>query len=179
MKSANIILIVLAIGLFYTFSSPVYQEVKVLKAEAGEYQDLIDNVSRIADTRDALLSSYQAIPRSEMERLSRVLPDTVDAVKLAYDLDNIGGRYGIAVKDVRVSTTADPNAALAVLPSYDIGYDTATVTFSFISNYSNFIKMIADLEKSLRIMDVKSVFFEAEDAGLYEHTVVVETYWLK
>ena len=36
-----------------------------------------------------------------------------------------------------------------------------------------------DLEKSLRIMNVKSISFKASDNGLYEHQITLETYWLK
>ena len=179
MKISNLILIILAIGLFYTFSSPVYRDVKMLQASANEYQNLIGNVEHMSETRDALLVNYQNISRLQLERLGRVLPDTVDAVRLALDLDTIGSHYGITIKDVRVETNGNQNSALAVLPDHDLGYQAAIVTFSFVSNYDNFTKMLADLEKSLRIMEVKSINFKAEDSGLYEHTIKVETYWLK
>lgn len=180
MKSTqNLILIVLAAGLFYAFTSPVYQDTKSLQASVAEYRNVLDNVSRITETRDALLENYQTIPRDQVERLAKILPNNVDAVRLALDLDTIGGRYGIAIKDVQVDTHPDQKASLAVVPQYNLGYETARVTFSFVSNYPNFTKFLADLEKGVRIMDVKSVSFKVSDSGLYEHTVTVETYWLK
>jgi Tfp pilus assembly protein PilO len=175
----NLILIVLAIGLFYTFGSPQYQEVKTLQASANEYQDVIENVSRIAAARDALLVEYESIPAIERDKLLKVLPNNVDSVRLALDLDTIAGRYGIAIKDVSVDAKADPNAALAVLPDNKLPYEKAVVTFSFVSNYENFVRLLSDLEKSLRIMDIKSVSFRVAPNGLYEHELQVETYWLK
>lgn len=175
----NLILIVLAVGLFYTFTSPQYQEVKVLQASANEYQKVIENVSRIAEARDALLVSYEAIPRIERDKLLKVLPNNVDSVRLALDLDTIAGRYGIAIRNVRVDTKADPNAASIVLPDHKLPYEKAIVTFGFISNYENFIRLLTDLERSLRIMDIKSVSFRVAETGLYEHQIQVETYWLK
>lgn len=174
----NLILIVLAIGLFYTFGSPQYKQVKALQNSAAEYRDVIENVSRIAEARDALLIDFEAIPRIERDKLLKVLPNNVDSVRLALDLDTIAGRYGIAIKNVSVDSKADPNAALAVLPD-DLPYEKAIVTFSFVSNYNNFMSFLGDLEKSLRIMDVKSVVFRVTENGLYEHTLQVETYWLK
>jgi hypothetical protein len=180
MKSpTNIVLVLLAIALFYAYTSPQYQEVKALRASAGEYQDVLDNVSNIAAARDALLVDYQSIPRNQVERMSKMIPDTVDTVRLALDLDTIASRYGITLKDVKVDTKGDPNSALAVLPNNSVSYEKAMVTFSFISNYDNFIRFLADLERSLRLMDVKSVFFATTEGGLYEHKMVVETYWLK
>lgn len=175
----NLILIVLAVGLFYTFSSPQYREVQGLQASAAEYRSVIENVSRIAEARDALLDNYEAIPARERDKLLKVLPNSVDAVRLALDLDTIAGRYGIAIRNVKVDSLADPNAALAVLPNNDVPYKKAVVTFNFVSNYENFIRFISDLEKSLRIMDVKSVNFRVSENGIYEHNVQVETYWLK
>lgn len=178
-SSSNIALIVLAIGLFFSFTSPAYQEVKTLQTSANEYRSVIDNISHIAETRDALLVNYESIPQIEIDRLAKVLPDNIDAVRLALDLDTIAGRYGVAVKDLQVETKPDQNLALAVLPGRAQPYQSATVTFSFVSNYGNFAKLLADLERSLRIMDVRSVTFKATDEGLYDHRVTVSTYWLQ
>lgn len=175
----NLILILLSVGLFYTFTSPQYEDVRALQASAGEYRNVIENVSRIAETRDALLVDYQSIPTDELVRLEKILPDNVDTVRLALDLDTIAARYAISIKDVQVDTKVDPNAALLVLPEHAEPYEKVTVSFSFISNYENFMKMLSDLERSLRIMDVKSVTFKVSDTGLYEHRMSVETYWLK
>lgn len=180
MKSpSNIALIALALGLFFSFTSPSYQEVKTLRTSASEYRGVINNISNIAETRDALLVSYESIPQVEIDRLAKVLPDNIDAVGLALDLDTIAGRYGIAVKSLQVETKPNENLALAVLPGRSMPYQSATVTFSFISNYEDFAKLLADLEKSLRIMDVRSVTFKTTEAGLYDHRVTVSTYWLK
>jgi len=178
MKSSSIIIIVLAIALFYTFTSPEYQKVQALQASAGEYRSVIENVSRIADSRDVLLVDYQAISASERDRLSKVLPDNIDTVRLALDLDTIAGRYGITLKNVQVGKS-DLNSALAVIPDQALPYEKVVVTFGFISNYENFMRMLNDLEKSLRIMDVKTVSFRVSESGFYEHQMSVETYWLK
>ena len=175
----NLIFILLSIGLFFSFTSPRYQEVKTLQASAAEYRNVIENISRIAETRDRLLVNYEAIPRAQIERLEKILPNNVDTVRLALDLDALSGRYGITLKDVQVETKSDPNAALVAVSDKRLPYEKVTVSFSLISNYPNFVKMLADLERSLRIMDVKAITFKALDIGLYEHKMTVETYWLK
>jgi hypothetical protein len=180
MKSPkNLILLLLSIGLFYTFTSPQYKEVKALQASVGEYRNVIENVSRIAEARDALLLDYETIPLNQLEHLEKILPDNVDTVRLALDLDTIASRYAISIKDVQVDNKVDTNAALIFLPEHALPYEKVTVSFSFISNYQNFMRMLGDLEKSLRIMDVKTVSFKISESGLYEHRMTVETYWLK
>jgi hypothetical protein len=175
---SSLILLILAVALFYVFTSPEYQKVKALQASATEYSDVIDNVSKIADSRDALLVDYDAIPLAERDRLSKVLPDNVDTVRLALDLDTIARRYNIALKNVQVER-ADSNSSLAVLPDSTVPYQKVVVTFGFNASYENFARFLGDLEKSLRIMDVKSVSFRVNDNGFYEHEMKVETYWLQ
>jgi len=97
---------------------------------------------------------------------------------LALDLDGIAGRYGISLKKVQVDRQEDDNAGVISVGSPN-PYEKVNVTFTFISNYSNFTKFLADLEKSLRIANVHSIYFQTNNAGLYEHRVTIETYWLK
>lgn len=175
----NLVLILLALGLFFTITSPQWENVKTLQASARDYQNVIQNVERIAETRDRLLVNYEAIPKKEIDRLAKILPDDVNAVELAVDLDTIAARHGISIKNVQIDSSTNANAALIVLPEYDKPYDKIAVSFSFISNYANFTRFLADLEKSLRIMDVKSASFNTEETGLYEHKLTIETYWLK
>ncbi|MBX4206299.1 type 4a pilus biogenesis protein PilO [Candidatus Parcubacteria bacterium] len=178
-RTTALILILLSGAVFYTFTSKQYGEAQALAAEASEYRSVIGNVSRIAEARDNLLSSYETIPQSEKDRLMKVLPDNVDAVGLARDLDTIASRYGISIKSVQIEDQATTDPSTIVLPEYALPYDKALVSFSFVSTYSNFEKFLGDLEKSLRIMDVKDASFQTGETGLYEHRITVETYWLK
>lgn len=178
-RPSSFILIILGITLFYTFTTHQYDTLKEKRAEAAEYQNVIDNVENIVETRDRLLEDYRAIPRDQIDRLFKVLPDNADSVRLALDLDTIASSYGISISNVRVADAGDPNARLLVLPNSKKSYDKARVSFSFVSNYDNFRQLLLALERNLRIMDVKSVGFEATDDGLYKHEMIVETYWLK
>ncbi len=173
------ILLLISIGLFYTFTSPHYRDVEDLRLTAGEYQNVLQNISEIAETRDRLLVSYEEIPKSEIDRLSKVLPDSIDTVRLAVDLDTIASRYGIFIKNVKVDTGAGQNSTMITLPESAKPYEKVVVSFSFVSNYQNFRKFLEDLEKSLRIMNVKAMTFQSSEAGLYDHQLSVETYWLR
>lgn len=175
---SNLIFVLLATGLFYMFTSPEYEKVKLLQVSAAEYANVIENVEKIAQSRDGLREEYDAIPLVERDRLMKVLPDNVDGVRLALDLDTMASRYNIVLSTVKVDK-ADPNSALAVLPDPSLPYEAATVSLNFKANYDGFSRFLEDLEKSLRIMDVKSVSFHAFEDGTYDHSMRIETYWLK
>lgn len=176
--NTSIILLVIAVGLFFTFTNPKYQEVKNLQKEAGEYRQVLDSTERIMDTVALLSASYQDIPKEELDRLSKVLPPTLDTVGLALDLDTIASKHGIAIRNVAVVSGPGKSGSL-VGGDPDSPVGEKTISFSFISNYEDFRSFLDDLETSLRIIDVKSVTFATNDAGLYQHNISVDTYWLK
>ena len=158
---------------------PQYALMKIQYALSSDYRNILDNASVIAGLRDNLLTSYETLPTQELDRISKVLPDDVNTVELALGLDNIASRYGIAVKSVGVNTGESQDAALIVLPEYQKPYDKVTVSLGFVSTYSNFMSLLKDLEKNLRIMDVKSVAFQSTESRLYEYLISFDTYWLK
>ncbi|MBI1974673.1 MAG: hypothetical protein HYS51_02420 [Candidatus Zambryskibacteria bacterium] len=173
-KSA-ITLIVLALGLFYTFTNVEYEKAKELHSAVIKYQDVLANIADVINLRDNLLVSYEEFPADEKARIEKVLPDNVDTVNLALELDGIGARYGISLKDVSIDSD-NSRAVAAVLPQNNLSYDKTRVSFSFVSNYQNFKRFLSDVEKNLRLMEIKSVSFRSEDSGLYEHKVTIETY---
>ncbi len=178
-RNTSIVLLLLSIGLFYTFTNSQYREVKDLNTLANEYQSVLNNISQIVELRDSLLSTYATIPMTEIDRMNKVLPDNIDTVRLALDLDSMAARYGISIKNIQTKIGGSTNVNLIVLPENEKIYQTATVTFGFIANYTNFLRLLADIEKNLRIMDIKSITFQATDSGFYEYQVSAETYWLK
>lgn len=178
-NTTALFLIVLAFGLFYTFTKPTYDSAKVLSATALEYKNVLGNIDAIVEARDRLLINYNSISKAEIERLSKALPKNVDTVRLALDLDNIASRYGISIDEVSLETESDQNSKEISLGNSGTPYEKVRVLVSFVSNYENFRKFIEDLEKSLRIMDIKTLTFQVGETALYEHDIVIETYWVK
>jgi hypothetical protein len=69
-----------------------------------------------------------------------------------------------------------------------LGYDSVTVSFTVTATYDTFLKILRDLEKSLRIIDVTRISFNLADptaagganrGGAYDFNVEVKTYWLR
>jgi len=178
-NNTAIVLLLLSAGLFYTFTNSQYRDVRELSNLASEYRGVLNNISQIVELKDSLLVTYATIPKNEIDRMNKVLPDNVNIVRLAHDLDNMASKYGISLKDIQTSGGSSADANLIVLPENESSYKSATVTFSFISNYNNFKRFLQDIERNLRIMDVKSISFQSSESGLYSYIVSAEIYWLK
>ncbi|MEX2010206.1 MAG: type 4a pilus biogenesis protein PilO [Parcubacteria group bacterium] len=173
-----IILILIASALFYTVVSPRWAKVQVLQAEVAQYRSVLLSVESLIKARDELKLKYQNIPRNELEALKKVLPDNVNTVELALNLDGIGAKYGISIKSIKIVAEKDANATVIRTPS-GLAYEKVVVSFSFISNYQNFKRFMYDLERSLRIIEVRSVTFQVTENELNEYQLQIETYWLK
>lgn len=178
-NNTAIILILLSIGLFYTFISDQYEDVKKLNTLANGYQDVLKNVSAIIELRDNLIVNYEAFPKEEIDRINKILPDNIDTVRLALDLDGIASRHGISIKSIQTMANSDKGLNRIALPENEESYGKVTISLGFISNYDNFTNFLDDIEKSLRIMDVKSISFQTGDSNLYDYQVSIDTYWLK
>lgn len=175
-RTTSLILVVLALAIYFTFTMPQKGALETLANTQREYKNVLENVSRIEQIRDNLLTSFESISAVEKDRLEKILPKEQDAVGFSRDLDTIASQYGISIKTVAVENNADPESRLLVLPEGQRPYEKTVFSFSFISNYPNFIKLLNDLERNLRVMDVRTVAFKTGETGLYEHQLTVETY---
>ncbi|MEK7192734.1 MAG: hypothetical protein AAB682_01220, partial [Patescibacteria group bacterium] len=86
-------------------------------------------------------------------------------------VDNIAARYGMQLKNVHFKTEG-------TIPE---GKDYGTVTFGFSvqGSYSTLKTFLADLERSLRLVDLTSLSFNSGEKDLYEYTIELTTYWSK
>ncbi len=183
-NSTAFILLLISVGLFYTFIGPQWQDVQALQIQEASFSTALDNVNTLVAKRDQLLAQYKNIPPEQIDQLSKILPNNVDTVNLALDLSTVAALYGISIKSVETSANSQLSAgnninASAVDATAVAPYQTVFVTFTFTSTYDNFRKLLNDLEKSLRILDVQEVAFKTGTNNLYDYRVSIETYWTK
>lgn len=166
------ILIILGVALFMVYTDPTYENIKVLRAEEKQFDDAIEKSMELIDIRNSLLGKYNGFSKADLDRVEKLLPDNIDNVRLILDLDGIARSHGVALRNVEVGQTATTDGQADPL-----GH--VTLTFSVSSPYNTFQEFLQDLESSLRLVDVKTISFEAGDDGdVYTYNVILETYWL-
>ncbi|MEK7095330.1 MAG: hypothetical protein AAB917_01590 [Patescibacteria group bacterium] len=180
-----IILIILAAGIYFTFTKTKIAELKEIQNVNKEYQAALDNADRLTKRRDEILKQDIEISVEDNDRLDKLLPDNVDNVRLIIDVkDNIAARHGLFLKGIRTNSPTDilqndvqNTGSENLLPSE---YGTVTLSFGVTTSYKTFIDFMKDLESSLRIMDISKLTIGAGDnPNLYDFSVEVKTYWLK
>ena len=193
------ILILASLGLFFGYINPTYtaptgsldpatKSVKELKIEAQEYDDAINKAKEIERIRDSLNNTFKSISRDDIEKISRLLPDHIDSVRLIIDINSVAKRFGMTLRNINLAITnstannraiqpagvSSPSASPGASAVFGGGvstapgnqkYDSAQLSFSVSGSYENFIGFLKELEQSLRIVDVTTLSFKAVGAS--------------
>lgn len=188
-----ILLIIVSVAIFFLVIDPQYKKIQDLQKEIEQNNRTLDLASELRKKREELRSRYNQISDDEKFELTKMLPDTVDNVRLIIDINNIAKKYGIAIQNFEITASEDSQKDVkvvnsefeGVIDSANIEYaDTSKVgvisfTFSVSAQYDVFIDFLKDLEEALRIVDIRSVDISAGDDVFYNYRVTLETYWLK
>lgn len=180
-----LILVILAVGIYFTYTSGQITVLKSIQAENNQYLSAINNAEKLIKLRDSVLNQYNAISDEDKARLDKLVPDNIDNVRLIIDISGIAARHGITAAgiktsaDTSISASTPKQTAPNQIMSSGGGLSTVTVTFNVTTTYVNFITFLQDLERSLRILDVTSITLSASDNGIYTYGVTLNTYWLK
>lgn len=172
-----IILLAVAIGTFMWFIDPTYERVKVLRAEVSQYDEALNNSQELQSIRDALLRVRNTFSDMDRRKLEKLLPNSIDNVRLILDIDNVAARYKLRISNTSVTETASRREGAVGADDSPVG--SAVITFSTSATYDNFISFIRDLESSLRIVDITNIAFSAREGELMDFTLSVKTYWLR
>ena len=192
----SIILIIVSVGIFFFFIDKEYKKVQQLNVEIEQNDKIIEVANRLKSKKDELNDKFNQISQSEKIELEKLLPDTVDNVRLIIDINNIAEQFGIVIRDINISTketSASESKKIVsqksnfdgVLQENDIKYvDTSkigviTFSFSVSAKYEVFLEFLKQLEESLRLVDIRNMQISRGSGVFYEYRVTLDTYWLK
>lgn len=175
----SIVLIILAITLFAFFTNPRYASVRELSVEQQRFDDALDRSKELVALRDALLSKYNSIKGEDLKRIGTMLPDSIDTVRLIIDINTLASRYGMSLGNISIGSPDEVQTDGALGPSSD-DFGRLSLSFTVLSTYDRFRAFLADLERSLRLVDVTSLSFGSPgQSGMTSYQVTFTTYWLK
>jgi len=183
------ILIVLAVGIYFTVTKEMMDQAKQVRLVNAQYSSAIYNAEQLIRVRDQVLEAYNNIREEDRQRLDKMIPNTVDNIRLIIDLNSVAARHGLVLRNIKAETDssnsnlsgpaapAGPDSFAQNISNPTLG--TVTVSFNTEAPYLSFISFLQDLEANLRIMDVSRLTLTAEDSGVYTYSVGLQTYWLK
>ncbi len=192
---SSFILIGLSVAVFLLFTGSLYTDIQNLKTEQATYDEASTNSKELENERDKLTADYSKISPENLERIKKLLPDSVDNIRLILEIEKIAQPYGMSLKDVKYNANLEKEETEggAITSGVDgdnlsnKNYGSWDLSFSTSANYSNFLNFMRDLESNLRIVDISSIEFSSSAAPLggssasevYRYTFNIKTYWLK
>lgn len=191
-----LILIIVSAGVFFFFIDPQYKNVQQLNAEIEQNKKIIEVANRLDSKKTELNEKFNQISQSEKTELEKLLPDTVDNVRLIIDINNIAEQFGIIIRDISItsneSNAKDSKKTISqksnfegVLEENSIKYvDTSKIgvisfSFSVSAKYEVFLEFLKQLEESLRLIDIRNIEISRGNGVFYDYRVTFDTYWLK
>ncbi|OGI85645.1 hypothetical protein A3A01_01360 [Candidatus Nomurabacteria bacterium RIFCSPLOWO2_01_FULL_39_17] len=191
----SIILISIAVTGFFAFTKPLFNDISALREQMASYDDALNNSKMLENERDLLTKKYNSFDPENIAKLSKLLPDNVDNIRLILEIEKIATPYGMVLKDIKYNVESTNNTTARTAENGEVGgipmprqeYGTLDFSFSTQGAYGNFINFMRDLEKNLRIMDITSIDFSSNVSigaspslsQIYKYNFNVKTYWLK
>ncbi len=170
-----VFLLIASAGLFFGYVDGQFSAYKTKSAELAQYEDALDKAAKLDYKKEELRTAANAISEADRTRLSKMLPSTVDSVRLIIELDGIAARYGLSLKNVVINKTDNKQVLGTSNP-----FGVLSMSFDVNAGYSTFLNFLRDLERNQRIADIESLSVKTDDkTNLYTYSVSLKTYWLK
>jgi len=190
---SQVVLVIVSVALFFSFVDPLYRRedpekpgIKVLQAEIAKYDEALDRSKELVAEKTRLVAVRASIDAESRERLEKLLPDSIDNIRLIIDINNIAKPYNLFLNDLKLTgldeTGKSDNTTAAAREAAIGGNETigsVTLSFAVTAQYEVFKQFMRDLEKSLRLVDVTDLSLKAAEQDYYEFKVTLKTYWLR
>ncbi len=177
------IIIAISIAVYFVYISPTIDSVKLFRLQKSEQSNVLLKTREVAAKRDAILVDYNNISASDIDKLNKIVPDTFNPVLFANDISGIASAYGLVMKDFKVNEPkTEIRDAIVNRPKGET-YKTTVVTLRLQGQYSQFIKFLANLDLSLRLVDVaslsiKPIGLQNSSSSSLEYLLEMNTYSL-
>jgi hypothetical protein len=141
-------------AMYYLLIGPLYTgestgvwapstNVKTLIAQRDEYDSTLQGIKPIIKEAKDLKALYEGIDDDTKRRLTIMVPDSINEIKLYAELARIAGESGIP----------------AELGGKEKGSGEYGVSLTVLTNYEGFKKFITNYERSMRLFTLDSVTF--------------------
>ncbi|HTR18698.1 MAG TPA: type 4a pilus biogenesis protein PilO [Candidatus Paceibacterota bacterium] len=181
----SLLFLVGAIAMFFFYTKPAYDNEQVLAAQGAQYDAALSKATQLQALKQTLLARYNSFDPNAISRLSVMLPDQVDNIRLILDLDNLAGKYGMALQNVDISAPQDAQngTVVSAIASASQPWDSLTLQFTTRGTYDEFKQFLTSLESSLRLVDLLTLTIAPGGSTggdpVYTYSVTLQTYWLR
>ena len=184
-----ILVLVLAIGVFVGYVNPTWTgKVAETKDAIAANENALAAAQSYLTREEELLQKRDDMDQNELAKLSAMLPDGIDNVGLILALNALAARSGLALSNVDVSqptgttgTSGFSGSGSGAGPDFGDVTPTGSVdlTLTATGSYTAFQSFLSGVERSERLLDVRSIGVQGTNTGLYTYQMTIRFYWLR
>lgn len=197
----SLIIIAFSLGFGFFYAKPKYDQVQGIRADLQKLEQTAQSAKEIKDIIEETGKSLDQVDADDLARFDVFLPETLDGIRFANNLQHIGIVNGLILSDIKVEqqekqkqqakpAATEPTAVGAVGKVFSIDrpitdgttpakggteagakYNATKASFAFASTYSGFLLFLNDVEKSLGLINITSLSFKELAAATEEKTV--------
>lgn len=192
-----IISMLIALALLLTYVKPSFEEIKSVQSETQDYTEAIDRSEALHARVNELIMRQNSFSPADLERLEALLPDQIKEVSLMLDIDALSKRHNLTFGNILLENTGEDNVKplpetvtrsvlrdpgnpaagsreeTVTIPRY---YTPVDISFAVTGTYTDFKSFIADLERSLVLMDIMDLTVSATEGDLTTYSVTTRLY---
>lgn len=176
----------------------MYGEIDLQRANLQVLNKSVTDTEKIKESIDQTVKSLNSVNPLIIKRLEVFLPESVDEIRFVNNLQGISVKNGLVIsnilieddgKEIRVggagmggnikreSAPLPQGVALKASSSEEKKYVTTKIKFDVVARYDGFRLFIDDLEKSLGLINIKSLEFQEykePSAGVSKTSIIKE-----
>lgn len=175
--------IIIALVIFFFFAKPMFGEIKVIQGETAQYEAAAGKAGELNAALSALVAKKRAYSTADVERLDALVPPSINEVTILADLSAIARSHNMLFGNIDVghaekSTTPSSGSVEMTQKVAYTDFVTSDIEFALIGSYDQFKAFLADVEKSLVMLEVTNITFTASEGDLQQYAVKVKAFSL-
>ena len=171
-----IIFIGAAGAMFFGWSMPITENIKNLKKDIEDLDGVLGRFYDLRKSKNELTQIYNSISARDYNRVSKIVPLAADEGDLVVEFENLTDESGLLLKKINVQYAAGGEKK-AIISKEKPPYEIASVSLAMDGSYNSLKSFLAKLENSLRVIDIKSLSFNAGDVDSYEFNISAQAYF--
>lgn len=103
----QVVLLGISFGLVFLYIQPRLETIRDVEAEVAQYQTAVANATQYNAELSRLVNQINALSQSDIQALERFLPQEIDPVTVARDIETIARQNNVIVSSINVVDTTE------------------------------------------------------------------------
>jgi Tfp pilus assembly protein PilO len=150
-----ILSIIAAVGLYFLYISPTYDEIKLHEAKQVEFEQAFFEIDQVRGKLESLESEYAGISREDLVRLEIFLPSKIDLPRTAQNFEKLLSDNKVIFSEIKLNPAQTFEEDSPKIRQHRVDIDVNVL-------YKDFLDILSDIESSLQHASINSISFGEE-----------------